>query len=294
MITGGTGFIGRHLCADLLAGGWQVEVLTRDIDRARRVLPQAAGAVSRPEDARSPAAIINLAGENLSSGRWSTARKRELRQSRLRVTQNINHYIANAAQRPRVLISGSAIGYYGARGDEQITEEAAPGDEFQAQLVADWEATALQAEQHGVRVCLVRTGIVLGRDGGALASMLTPFKLGLGGPFGNGRQYMAWIHLHDEVRAIRFCLENETCQGAYNLTAPQPVTNREFAHILAQTLNRPAWLSAPAPLLKLALGELAQLALTGQRVLPERLLEAGFKFEYEHLKPALRALLHKA
>lgn len=293
LITGGTGFIGRHLCSELLAHGWSVDVLTRDTDRARRVLPENVHVMTDPAASRNPAVVVNLAGENLASGRWSRARKRELGDSRMRVTGQIIDYIANAAQRPRVLVSGSAVGIYGARGGEQIPEDTPPGDEFQSRLVSDWEAAAAGAEDYGVRVCLIRTGLVLGTDGGALASMLRPFRLGLGGPFGSGEQHMPWIHLRDEIRAIRFCIDNPDCRGAYNLTAPEPVTNRDFAETLAATLNRPAWLSVPAPALRLALGEMARLVLTGQRAVPNRLLEAGFEFEYERLGPALEALLRE-
>src|SRR5699024_11014070 len=163
----------------------------------------------------------------------------------------IIEYIADAEQRPRVLVSGSAVGYYGARGDERIGEDTPPGDEFQSRLVSDWESVASEAQDHGVRVCLVRTGVVLGTEGGVLASMLTPFRFGLGGPFGSGEQYMPWIHLRDEVRAIRFCIDHDACRGAYNLTAPEPATNRVFSRTLAATLNRPAWFTAPASVLRL-------------------------------------------
>ncbi len=293
LITGGTGFIGRHLCAEMLAEGWRVEVLTRDAAAARKMLPDAAHAIESVSESNAPEVIVNLAGENLASGRWTAARKREMRDSRVRVTEQINEYIAGADARPRVLISGSAVGYYGARGSDTVTESQPPGDEFQSDLCAAWEAEARRAEDYGVRVCRIRTGVVLGPDGGALASMITPFKLGLGGQFGSGRQYMPWVHIRDEIRAIRFLMENEQCEGAYNCTAPEPATNREFSETLAQVLKRPSFFWVPGTALKLGMGEMARLLLTGQRALPQRLIDAGFEFKHGQLEPALRNLLAK-
>ncbi len=293
LITGGTGFIGRHLCAEMLAEGWRVEVLTRDAAAARKMLPDAAHAIESVSESNAPEVIVNLAGENLASGRWTAARKREMRDSRVRVTEQINEYIAGADARPRVLISGSAVGYYGARGSDTVTESQPPGDEFQSDLCAAWEAEARRAEDYGVRVCRIRTGVVLGPDGGALASMITPFKLGLGGQFGSGRQYMPWIHIRDEIRAIRFLMDNEQCDGAYNCTAPEPATNREFSDTLARVLNRPSFFWIPGVALKLAMGEMAGLLLTGQRAVPQRLTDAGFEFKHGQLEPALRNLLAK-
>ncbi|RJS91314.1 TIGR01777 family oxidoreductase [Salinisphaera sp. Q1T1-3] len=291
LMTGGTGFVGRHLIPVLLDDGWQIEVLTRDADRARRVLPADVTPIETLDSATPPQAIVNLAGENLGDGRWTAARKQEMRDSRLSITRRLVAFIAGSSVKPAVLVSGSAVGYYGARGDEILDESSAANDEFQSKLCADWEAEALTAQDHGVRVCLVRTGVVLGANDGALAQMVTPFKFGLGGRFGSGDQYMPWIHIDDEVGAIRFLLSNESASGPFNLTAPAPVTNRVFTKTLGRVLNRPAIAWIPGPALKLAVGEMARLLLTGQRAVPKALDGAGYSFRYTQLEPALADLL---
>ncbi|AWN16400.1 TIGR01777 family oxidoreductase [Salinisphaera sp. LB1] len=292
LITGGTGFIGRHLVTDLLADGWTVEVLTRDAAKARRVLPASVVPVESLAQASEPRAVINLAGENLAAGRWTEARKRKMRESRLSVTRDIVDFIGRCHTKPDVLISGSAVGFYGARGDDVLDESDPAGNEFQSQLCADWEAAAARArDQYGVRVCFVRTGIVLGKNEGALAQMITPFKFGLGGHFGSGRQYMPWIHVRDEVGAIRFLMRETSCQGAYNLTAPNPVTNRVFTRTLARVLHRPSFAWVPGPALKAMVGEMAHLLLTGQRAVPRALESAGYVFEYRELEAALNDLV---
>lgn len=287
LITGGTGFIGSHLIPDLLADGWVVEVLTRDVSRAAQALPADVKPIGSLDEATTPDAIINLAGENLADGRWTEARKREMRESRLRITRELVSFIKRCETRPPVMISGSAVGYYGARGDEILDESKTPADEFQAKLCQDWEAEAAKAEALRVRVCYVRTGIVLGAKDGALAQMITPFRFGLGGHFGSGKQYMPWIHIRDEVSAIRFLLENESCRGAFNLTAPKPVTNREFTDTLARVLHRPSFAWVPGGALKLMVGEMAHLLLTGQRAVPSALEDAGYTFAFNELEPAL-------
>ncbi|KEZ76158.1 TIGR01777 family oxidoreductase [Salinisphaera hydrothermalis] len=292
LITGGTGFIGRHLIPDLLADDWRVEVLTRDATKAREVLPASAVPIESLADATPPKVLINLAGENLGAGRWTEARKREMRESRLSITRDLVAFIAACETKPEVLISGSAVGFYGARGGDVLDESEPAGDEFQSQLCADWEAEAVRArDEHGVRVCLIRTGIVLGAGEGALAQMITPFKFGLGGHFGTGRQYMPWIHIRDEVGAIRFLMRETACEGPYNLTAPNPVTNRVFTDTLASVLHRPSFAWMPAPALKLVVGEMAHLLLTGQRAVPRGLEAAGYSFEYSELEAALKDLL---
>lgn len=294
LITGGTGFIGRQLCADLLADGWQVEVFTRDAARAQRSLPKDARPLESLHKASEAQAVVNLAGENLADGRWTEARKREMCASRLRVTRELTEVVAGWQAPPEVLISGSAVGYYGARGEDVLDENEPPGDEFQSELCVAWEQAARRAEGVEIRVCRVRTGIVLGAQGGALAQMMPPFKFGLGGHFGSGRQFMPWIHLRDEVRAIRFLIDHEECSGAFNLTAPQPATNREFTAMLARVLHRPKLAWVPAPALKLMVGEMAHLLLTGQRAIPDALQRAGFRFEFETLEAALADLLSEA
>ncbi|NNC23261.1 TIGR01777 family protein [Salinisphaera sp. USBA-960] len=290
LVTGGTGFVGKQLCADLLADGWQVEVVTRDTERARSVLPPDARPVPSLADAKAPDAVINLAGENLAAGRWTRARKREIRESRLRITEDLVAYIRDCETPPSVLVSGSAVGYYGACGDSVVTEDTPPSSEFQSQLCEDWELAAREAEQYGVRVCRIRTGLVLGAQEGALAQMATPFRYGLGGPIGSAAQYMPWIHIRDEVRAIRFLMATESADGAFNLTAPNPVTNKTFTHALGRVLNRPTIAWMPGPVLKVIMGEMAHLLLSGQRAEPRALQNAGFEFAFTELDAALRDL----
>lgn len=292
LVTGGSGFIGRHLIPDLLAAGQDVEVLTRDKARAQKQLPDGATPIESLPDASEPQAVINLAGENLAGKRWREGQKREMRESRLRITRDLVAFIGRCRVRPEVLVTGSAVGFYGARGEEVLDESASAGNEFQSRLCADWEAEAARArDEYGVRVCFVRTGIVLGASDGALAQMLTPFKFGLGGQFGDGQQYMPWIHIRDEVGAIRFLMRESACHGPYNLTAPNPVTNREFTKTLARVLHRPAFARLPAPVLNVMLGEMAHLVLTGQRAIPRALQSVGYEFVFSDLENAFDDLV---
>ncbi|MEL1265776.1 TIGR01777 family oxidoreductase [Pseudoxanthomonas putridarboris] len=292
LITGGTGFIGTALCDRLLQAGHALTVLTRDPARARTRL-SAVRAIASLDEARDVEAVVNLAGEPLTAGRWNAARKQAFRTSRIGTTQQLVAWMARQPVRPRVLVSGSAIGYYGPRDDTPLDESASPGDDFAAQLCRDWETEAIHAEALDVRTCRVRTGIVLAADGGALAKMLPPFRLGAGGPMGDGRQWMSWIHRDDLVRLIQWLLDSDHAGGAYNGTAPQPATNRDFARSLGKALHRPALLPTPAPVLKLVFGEMAQLLLTGQRVLPAHALAEGFDFRFPTLDAALHDLLRR-
>jgi hypothetical protein len=289
LITGGTGFIGRALCTQLFHSGHTVTVLTRSSASAPADLT-GVRLVESLAGLKGIDAVVNLAGENLSAGRWSAARKQEFRRSRLETTQKLLAWMAETAQRPQVLISGSAIGYYGARGDEPLDESSARGSDFAATLCGDWEAEANKARALGVRVCIVRIGIVLGAEGGALAKMLPPFKLGLGGPMGSGAQTMSWIRRNDLVRMIQWLLETPGTMGPYNGTAPAPVSNAEFSKALGAALKRPAMMPMPAIMLRLMVGEFAELLLTGQRVLPVRAEAQGFEFRYPTLALALRDL----
>jgi uncharacterized protein (TIGR01777 family) len=296
LITGGTGLIGRHLCKALLFEGHNLTVLSR---RAATVAVkcgatvQAMASLNEWLPDRTFDAVINLAGEPIVDAYWSQQRKQVLRDSRIGLTEKLVQCIATAKQKPAMLLSGSAVGYYGDSGDMELHENAPAGTDFAAQLCVDWEAAALLAEQHDVRVCLLRTGLVLSKSDGLLGRMLLPFKLGLGARLGNGRQWMSWIHIADYVASVLSLLNNDQMRGPFNMTAPQPVTNAEFTRTLAKSLHRPAFLFAPEPVLKLAMGERAALLLEGQRVLPAKLVAAGEQFKYPNLADALDDLLHR-
>lgn len=294
LVTGGTGFIGTALCRRLLSEDHRVAVLTRDGGRAQQHFQGAVTAVESMNELRTgsaPAAIVNLAGLSLGSGRWTEKRKHTFVAVRVGITRQVVDYIADAPRKPRVLVSGSAVGYYGARGDEELDEDSQPGNEYQSGLCKAWEAEALRARDHGVRVCLSRTGVVLGRDGGALSSLLPPFKLGLGGYVGSGRQWMSWIHIADLVAIMLHLIADESLCGAFNSTAPNPETNRDFAAKLGAALKRPAIMWAPGPAVRLLVGEMAHLYLTGQKVIPRKLLASGYKFQYPELSLALAEIL---
>jgi len=296
LITGGSGFIGRLLCQRLAREGHELLVVSRSPDSARRVLPE--GCAIRDEvaafAAREPEAIVNLAGEPIAGKRWSDAQKRRLFDSRLSVTQQLVELCGQLTTPPRVMVSGSAMGYYGDQGQRAVDEQTSPNEEFSHRLCAQWEAKAHEAERHGVRVVLLRTGLVLDAGGGTLAKLLPAFRMGLGGRFGDGRQFMPWIHREDHVRSIEFLLDHETLSGAFNASAPHPVRNAEFAATLARQLHRPALMPVPAPLLELGLGEMSHLLLTGAAMHPRRLLDAGFRFNYETLDAALADILQRA
>ena len=292
LITGGTGFIGQALCRAALERGHGVTVLTRN---PQAVLPEGVNRITALAQLGEamPDGIINLAGQNLGEGRWSAARKQAFIDSRINTTRDLVTMMTGSVKRPRVLVSGSAIGWYGARGSDKLTEESPGGktSEFQSHLCRAWELEAQKAEDLGVRVCRVRTGIVLEKDGGPLARMLPPFRLGLGGRLGQGLQWMSWIHRADLVAMLLWLVEDEHSSGAYNGTAPKPERNIEFARLLGEALGRPVLMPMPAPILKMMLGEFAQLLLTGQRVLPARAQERGFAFRYPTLDVALAAIL---
>lgn len=290
LITGGTGFIGVELCSKMLDRDYKLTILSRrSADEVRSLCGQV-DVVNSLESLRSNAgfdAVINLAGEGIADKRWSDSRKQALRESRIKLTSTLTDVIGSWTQMPDVMISGSAVGFYGAQGDQRVTEESVPNEEFTHKLCKDWENAALKLQSSGVRICLSRTGVVAGPGGGFLQRMILPFKLGLGGRLGNGNQYMPWVHRDDVVAALIWMLETPEASGAYNVVSPNPATNREFTQCLASALKRPAIFPAPAPVLKLALGEMSRLLLTGQRAIPARLLDAGFKFHYPTLEKAL-------
>lgn len=308
VIAGGTGFLGRPLAEHFARSGWEVIVLTRGLPSGSVVQdpeerPPVARAGWQPDGSGGPwaalvegaRAVVNLAGESIAARRWSAAQKARLRDSRLLATRSLVAAIRGAREPPAVLVNASAVGYYGDRGDERLTEASAPGTDFLGRLCVEWEAAALQAAAVGTRVVLVRTGMVLARDGGALAKLLPPFRLGLGGPFGSGRQYVPWIHRDDWVRLVAWAVTSEAVVGPINATAPEPVTNAEFARALGRALHRPAVVPTPAFLLRLLLGELADaLLLGGQRAIPARALELGFEFHYRRVDEALAAILRRS
>ena len=285
VVAGASGLVGSALAPRLAAAGHDVVSLTRpagwDPERGtidRRMLEGAD-------------VVVNLAGENVF-GRWTAAKKRRIRQSRVRGTQLLSDAIAGLARRPAALFAASAIGYYGNRGDEELTEASAAGTDFLAEVSRDWEAATEPAARAGVRVVPLRFGVVLSPAGGALGKMLPPFRLGLGGPVGGGKQYVSWIAMDDLLEIFAYLLATPSLAGPVNCTAPQPVTNREFAAALGHVLGRPAVVPVPAFALRMAFGaEGAEMLTGGQRVLPERLLRSGFRFRHPEIEPALRALL---
>ncbi|MDD9874069.1 MAG: TIGR01777 family oxidoreductase [Gammaproteobacteria bacterium] len=293
LLTGGTGLIGRALCRALLERGCEITVLSR----RPATVGERCGAVRaihsldqwRPGDRYD--AVINLAGAPIVGGRWSARRKRTLWDSRVALTEALVEKIAAAGTRPGALLSGSAVGFYGDSGDLEVTESAPAGDDFGARLCDAWEQAARRAEDLGVRVCLLRTGLVLSRAGGMLARMLPPFRLGLGARLGDGSQWMSWIHIDDQVAMMVKLLFEDAHHGAYNLCAPEPVRNADFTARLAAAVHRPAVLFAPAPVIHAALGEAACLLLGGQRAAPARMTAADYRFRHAALDGALQQLL---
>jgi uncharacterized protein (TIGR01777 family) len=336
-VTGATGLVGPRLVAALRARGDEVTVLTRDPERARRLLEHSTHPARAPERStprsrtpegsaqhpsrtpgslvgrvqtvrwnlmREPAtaaaltgrdAVVHLAGENVAQ-RWSAQAKRSIRESRVTGTRHLVRGLESLgeSERPGTLVSSSAIGYYGSHGDEPIDEEAPGAQDFLARTCSEWEAEASAAEQFGARVVRVRTGVVLDRDGGALGKMVTPFKLGIGGPVAGGQQYVSWIHVEDLVAMMLAAIDDRRWSGPVNATAPQPERNRELSKMLGRVLHRPSLLPVPGAALRLLYGEMAEIVTTGARVLPTRALVLGYEFRYPQLEPALRAALSSA
>jgi uncharacterized protein (TIGR01777 family) len=294
LLTGGTGFIGAKLCHALSADGHELTVLSRSPGKVPALCGDSVKGVARLDELGPDThfdAVINLAGEGIADARWNERRKRQLLDSRAGVTRQLIGYMERVDRKPEVLISGSAVGYYGDRGDQPLDENAAAHDEFAHRLCAEWEQTALQAEVYGVRVCIIRTGLVIGSGGGFLKRLLPVFKLGLGGRLGSGTQWMSWIHRDDYIAVVKLLLSSPGLRGVFNGTAPNPVTNAQFTRCLAQALDRPALLPVPAAVLKLLLGEMSALLLGGQRVLPVRLQQAHFAFKFTTLDEALHDVL---
>ncbi|RPJ38591.1 MAG: TIGR01777 family protein [Planctomycetaceae bacterium] len=299
IIAGATGFIGQALCREL-RGDYELVALTRDARRAASVVKESAKIVEW--DARTTSgwtgqaegayAIINLAGESLAEGRWTPSQKMSILQSRTNSANAISDAVEGARNRPGVVIQASAVGYYGSRGDETLTEDSAPGEGFLAEVCRKTEVIAARVGRQNVRHVQLRSGIVLAQEEGALPRMMRPFRFFLGGWVGSGSQWLSWISLQDEIRAIRFLMENPNLQGPFNLTSPRPVTMKEFSRILGRVLRRPAWTRLPAFAARLTFGEMAdEVLLASQQAIPKRLQEAGFKFNYVDLRNALEAIV---
>jgi uncharacterized protein (TIGR01777 family) len=304
VITGGTGLIGRALSANLAADDHEVIVLSRSPEQAAR-LPD--GVRAERWDARTAegwghlaegaGAIVNLAGASLAGEgffptRWTAERQHVIRESRINSSRAVVEAVAQAEKRPDVVIQSSAVGYYGFHGDEVLSEEAGPGDDWAARFTAEeWEPSTVPVEEIGVRRVVVRTGVVLSTKGGALPRLLLPFRLFAGGPMGSGDQWYSWIHLQDQVRALRFLIETKEASGAYNLTAPDPMTNGDLAKLIGKIMGRPACIPVPGFAMRTAFGEVADVVLKGQRAVPQRLLDLGFEFQFAAAEAALKDLL---
>lgn len=305
IITGGSGLVGRALAASLGRDGVEVIVLSRT-PRQVQDLPPGARAVGWDaesgdgwaEFAEDAAAIVNLAGASLAGEgffptRWTDQRKQLILDSRLQAGRAVVDAVRRAENKPHVVIQSSAIGYYGPRGDEPITEENKPGDDFLARVCVEWEKSTAAVEDAGVRRAVIRSGLILSTKEGSLPRVMLPYKLFVGGPFGNGQQYWSWIHLQDEVRAIRFLIDNARAKGPFNITGPHPQTNDAFGRTLGRILGRPHLIPVPGFAMRAAFGEVASVVLEGQRVLPQRLQEMGFEFEHPHLEEALRHVIRQ-
>lgn len=293
LIIGGTGFIGRNLSKrignPIIAG--------RSLQKIKSIFGEVEARKWDKDEVVDPTffngvdTVYNLAGESVFGGRWNDEKKKRIRNSRIDGTRHLIEAIAEAEVKPKVLINSSAVGIYGSRGEEELTEQSAPENDFLAQVCQEWEREALRAEEFGVRVVLIRTGLVLGNDGGALKQMLLPFKLGVGGKIGSGKQYMPWIHIDDMTDIMLHTAEHSQFQGPVNAVAPNPVTNSEFTRTLAAVLHRPAIFSVPGFVLEITMGEFASALLGSQRVLPKVLQREGFTFTYPDIQSALNNLL---
>lgn len=294
LLTGGTGLIGRELCKHWRGQGHQLTVWSRRPQEVSKLCGDSVRGIARLEDVGTEPidAVINLAGAPIADRPWTRRRKTLLWDSRIGLTEQLLAWLERREQKPSVLISGSAVGWYGDGGERELSEGAQPvNEDFASHLCEAWEETAQRAEALGIRVVIVRTGLVLANQGGFLQRLLLPFKLGLGGRIGSGRQWMPWIHLQDQIALIDFLLNQGDAQGLYNACAPHPVRNREFAKTLAGVLHRPAFMPLPASALRALMGELSVLMLGGQRARPARLQAAGFTFRFTELHAALDDLL---
>ncbi len=296
VIAGGTGFIGSALCARLLELGHSLTILSRTrspgpiLSNKDWITWQPGSPGPWEETIDGADGVINLAGEPIAR-RWTQSQKERIRKSRVDTTRDLVTAIGKAKAKPKFLLNSSAVGYYGPRGDEPITEDAGPGSDFLSRVCIEWEEEAKKAEAFGVRVIRLRTGVVMGRGGGALVKMVPPFKLFIGGPLGTGRQWMSWIQMEDEIGLMVHLMERPEVMGAINATAPGPVTMKKFCQTLGRVLRRPSWAPVPAFVLRVLMGEMSDMVLTGQRVLPGKAQESGYVFKYPNLSEALQACL---
>ncbi|MGD2295200.1 MAG: TIGR01777 family oxidoreductase [Candidatus Aminicenantes bacterium] len=300
IVTGATGFIGRALCGFLAEKGFEVVVLTRNVAKGKKTFGDRAAAAEW--DGKSAAgwqdyangayAIVNLAGENIASGRWTPQKKESILQSRLKAAEAVLEAVQSVQKKPRVVVQASAVGYYGSSRDEVRDESSSSGKGFLTDVTKEWEQSTRAVEDFGVRHVVIRSGVVLGSSGGALLPLVKPFRFFVGGPLGNGRQWLSWIHLRDEVNAIHFLLKRKDLHGVFNLTAPHPLRQKDFARLLGKILGKPSWFPAPRFMLRMVLGQMAdEMLLASQKVVPKRLLEAGYQFLYPEAEPALKDIL---
>ena len=299
LVAGGTGFIGRELIRELLTDGHSIVVLTRDKESALRTLGENAEAVQWDDsllllptnELENVEAVINLSGESIAGGRWSNDRKENILSSRINTTRAIVDAISNQVIKPKVFINASAIGFYGPHGDEELTEDDSPGNDFLAEVSKAWEEEVKKAEAFGVRTAVIRIGLVLGQ-GGALKQMLLPYKFYLGGSIGNGKQWVSWIHIKDLAGIFKYVLNNESLTGPVNGTAPNPVKMKDLSKSIGRVMKRPSWFTVPSFAIRLVLGEMADMLLNGQKVLPEKVSDSGYRFRFARIEGALKDILH--
>jgi uncharacterized protein len=298
LIPGGSGMLGRHLAADLTADGYEVILLSRTPERVS-ALPD--GATAKRWDGRTAdgwghladgaAAIVNLAGENIAGGRWTEQRKSRIVQSRTHAGAAVVEAVKAAAVKPNLVIQASGVGYYGPHGNEELTEGDGPGGDFGAQVCVQWEAATAPAEAFGVRRAVIRTGVVLSPEALALRRLTLPYRFFVGGRLGSGRQWFSWIHIADYIAGIRFLMDRPDASGIFNLSAPGPLTNADFGQALGQAMGRPSWIPIPSAAMRILFGEMSSVLLDGQRVMPGRLLDLGFRFGFPEAGLALRDVL---
>ena len=289
LITGASGLIGSALATNLKDKGCELLLASRKPSVSPdQIQWTVEDGFAEPERLEGLDAVVHLAGESVSGLRWTDEKKKAIRDSRVLGTRSVVEALSSLKHRPKVLVAASAVGFYGERGDEEVTESSAAGDTFLSDVARSWEAEARRAEDAGIRTVLLRTGIVLSKDGGALGTMLLPFKLGVGGVVGSGKQWMSWVSIDDHISVIEYVIENENIRGAVNSVSPNPITNEEFTKTMGEVLYRPTFIPVPEFVVSMALGEMGDaLLLASTKVLPKRLLDAGFVFKYPELKPAL-------